>query len=251
MCFLHVSWIGKLTTPVKNQQQCGSCWTFAVSEQTESMAIKQLGISAQLSQGQIVQCDRRGGGCAGGDPEQAMYYVRSVGLSLATDYPYTENMAAGKTDNCDATQISPVITITDVYNFNPYGQENTDKAQIQAVELNMAKYMFAEGPIAICVDAGKWGSYTGGVMSAEACDIGTCDHAVQAVGLRTDVDTPYWIVRNSWGPDWAGWIHIYLEYGQNTCVLTSQPLTCNTDIVDPERISANEHARALRILSGS
>merc|ERR1711920_900009 len=54
-----------------------------------------------------------------------------------------------------------------------------------------------ESPLSICVNAGVWNSYTGGVMSSAACGpMGAAyqDHCVMAVGFNTTASTPYWIV---------------------------------------------------------
>lgn len=52
-------WFGNLTTAVKDQGQCGSCWAFSATEQIESMAIKANVIqgSEPLAVQQIVSCD--------------------------------------------------------------------------------------------------------------------------------------------------------------------------------------------------
>lgn len=232
----YANWIGKLTTVVKNQQQCGSCWTFGSSEQLESDAMRQLGVSVELSEGQILQCDRTSFGCQGGDPEHALQYLKATGgLSLVKDYPYTQEMAGGYTGHCQTNEIYPVITATAVYNFN----QNSScmvPSYLMGVEKAMAQYMFESGPIAITVDASSWSTYTGGVLMAADCGV-DIDHSVQAVGLRTDVSPPYWIVRNSWSATWGLDGYIYLEYGGNTCGLTNGPIFADAGIVDAERIS--------------
>lgn len=234
----YANWIGKLTTPVKNQQQCGSCWTFGSSEQLESDAMRQLGISVTLSEAQIVQCDRLSNGCGGGDPESALQWAKATGgLSLVTDYPYTTDIASGYSGTCKSDEIFPVITPTSVYNFNS-NPSDMSPSHLMGVEKAMAQYMFENGPIAVVVDANSWPSYTGGVLMHDDCGL-NIDHSVQAVGLRTDVNPPYWIIRNSWGTDFGNGGYIYLEYGNNTCGLTTGPLISDAALVDAERISIN------------
>merc|ERR1712098_210398 len=79
-----------------------------------------------------------------------------------------------------------------------------------------------ETPLSICVNAGAWNDYTGGVMTSAACgSMGASDqdHCVMATGFNTTAPTPYWIVRNSWASTWGEMGYIYLEYSENTCGL--------------------------------
>merc|ERR1712039_112255 len=76
-----------------------------------------------------------------------------------------------------------------------------------------------ESPLSICVNAGAWNDYTGGVMSSAACGpMGADyqDHCVMAVGFNSTAPTPYWIVRNSWASTWGEQGFIYLEMAKNT-----------------------------------
>lgn len=71
-----------------------------------------------------------------------------------------------------------------------------------------------KGPVAValCAKSNAFMYYKSGVFTdAQACE--QClDHAVSIVGYNYDSDgTPYWIVRNSWGPDWGENGYIYLE----------------------------------------
>merc|ERR1712072_1597479 len=78
------------------------------------------------------------------------------------------------------------------------------------------------GPLSVCVNAGVWNDYTGGVLTAKACgSMGAedQDHCVMAVGFNTTAPTPYWIVRNSWATTWGEEGYIYLEMAKNTCGL--------------------------------
>lgn len=77
-----------------------------------------------------------------------------------------------------------------------------------------------ETPVSVCVNAGAWNSYTGGVMTSAACGSMASfeqDHCVMATGFNTTAATPYWIVRNSWSDTWGEEGYIYLEMAENTC----------------------------------
>merc|ERR1711972_546179 len=99
-------------------------------------------------------------------------------------------------------------------------------------------------PLSVCVNAGVWNDYTGGVLTSAACgSMGAAsqDHCVMAVGFNSTAPTPYWIVRNSWATTWGEQGYIYLEMAKNTCGLADDA-TIPTVKVD---LSATEAAEAV------
>ena len=71
-----VNWAGVLTTPVKNQGYCGSCWAFSAIEQVESDSMRTLGTDFILSPEQVVQCAPIAQGCDGGWTSVAYGYIK-------------------------------------------------------------------------------------------------------------------------------------------------------------------------------
>ena len=74
----------------------------------------------------------------------------------------------------------------------------------------------------MCVNAGSWNDYTGGVLTSQACGpmaADAQDHCVMATGFNVTAPTPYWIVRNSWASTWGEEGYIRLEMAKNTCGL--------------------------------
>jgi len=192
-------------TPVKNQEQCGSCWAFSVTENIESeyCLSKQMDCSqlAPLAPQQIVDCDTSDSGCNGGDPPTAYQYVISAGgMEDESNYPYT-----GQDGDCNFQQNDVAVTIS---NWK-YGTKNSD-------ETTMMNNLVTVGPLSICVYAEPWQDYTSGVMMASDCQ-GQLDHCVQLVGYDMTQSTPFWSVRNSWGTSWGENGYIRLQYGQDTC----------------------------------
>jgi len=194
-----------MVTPVKNQEQCGSCWAFSVTENIESMYCMKNQIDCTtfppLSPQEIVDCDTVDQGCNGGDPPTAYQFIMTEGgLEDDSDYPYT---AQDGTCNFQASLVKVTIT-----NWQ-YATQNSDETTMQS---NLVSW----GPLSICVDAEPWQDYTSGVLMASDCS-NQLDHCVQLVGYDMTQSTPFWIVRNSWGSDWGENGYIRLQYGQDTC----------------------------------
>jgi C1A family cysteine protease len=63
--------------------------------------------------------------------------------------------------------------------------------------------------------------YTGGVITSSSCGTAV-NHAVTIVGYGTDAttNTPYWIVKNSWGSWWgeSGYVRIARTFSQDAGV---------------------------------
>jgi len=202
-----VDWSGVLTTPVKNQGYCGSCWAFSATEQIESDSMRTLGTSYILSPEQITQCDKTSAGCNGGWTERAYSYVQKAGgIETEASYPYTSY--SGTTGTCTFSASKTVIKVTGYKTISG--------------ESSMASYVQSTGPLSVCLDAESWNSYTGGIMSVCGKSV---DHCVQAVGVYPVSASAggYWKVRNSWGTSWGESGYIRLAYGANTCDITNDP----------------------------
>jgi C1A family cysteine protease len=167
------NWAGNLTTPVKDQGQCGSCWAFSATEQVESMAIKARKMTTKdaLSVQQIVSCDKnKDEGCNGGDTKTAYrYIIKDKGLEPESAYKYTSG-ATGMTGWClGRDQKTKEVDIT---GYSVVGHLD---------ESVMQKYVQSTGPLSICVDAESWQTYKHGVVTKATC--GTqLDHCVQLTG---------------------------------------------------------------------
>lgn len=202
-----VDWTGIYTTPVKNQGQCGSCWAFSATEQIESDAMRTLGVDYVLAPEQIADCAAAAYGCGGGWTEVAYGYVmKAGGIEQESDYPYTSGTPPNRHLECTADSADNVVSVNKFYKID--GEDA------------MGDFMESTGPLSVCVDAETWSSYTGGIMSVCGQSV---DHCVQAVGVDRSGSSPYWKVRNSWGPEWGEQGSILLAYGQDTCAISSDP----------------------------
>jgi len=214
-----VDWRQKgIVSPVKDQGQCGSCWTFATAETIESHWAAATGQLAVLSEQQILDCtpnpDQCGGsgGCGGGTAELAMQRIMDMG-GLSSEWTYSYSSYWGAAQQCKfSTNSTPAAAKLKSYVKLP---SNVYEPLLQAIA-NI-------GPIAISVDASAWSHYETGVFNGCNQTNPDIDHAVQLVGYGTDSTFgDYWLVRNSWSPAWGEEGYIRLR--------RSSAFTCGTDI---------------------
>merc|ERR1712139_411652 len=189
-----MDWVSRgAVTPVKDQGQCGSCWTFSTTGAIEGAWQIATGNLVSLSEQQIVDCASSAGqGCSGGWPNRAIQWEESQAICGENEYRYT-----ARDGSCHACS-SPVLA-----------RGSVTGVQYVSASTNAMKAALAETPVSVCVDAEEWSYYSGGIFS----NCGTSlDHAVLAVGY----DSSSWKVKNSWGTGWGERGYIRLKLG-DTC----------------------------------
>jgi len=205
---VNFDWRNKsAVTPVKNQEQCGSCWAFSATEAIESQWFLAGHPLPILGPQQIVDCDVGNGdyGCEGGDTTTAYEYViKTGGMESENSYPYV-----GENGVCNFNTTEVVATITNW----AYITQNKNETEMQYG-------LVAKGPLSICVDAQIWQYYDGGVITDFCGD--QLDHCVMITGYGNYVDDIWgtyqiWYIRNSWGEDFGYNGYIYVERGYNLC----------------------------------
>ena len=196
-----------VVTPVKNQGNCGSCWTFSTVGVLEShYLLKYGGLARNLSEQQLVDC--AGGfdtfGCSGGLPSHSYEYITyNGGISTEAQYPYTAVNGTCKFKNGmqSVSVLGGSINIT------------TD-------EVAIAQAVFEVGPTSISFTVTPdFKNYKSGIYINPTCPSGPLDvnHDVVLVGFGNANNTDYWIIKNSWSPNF-GEIGFYrIERGVNIC----------------------------------
>jgi C1A family cysteine protease len=112
-------------TPVKDQGQCGSCWSFGTTGDIEGTYFLAGNDLISLSEEELVQCDTRGEdqGCNGGLQESAFEFVIKNGLTTEAHYPYTSGH--GKTGHCVDSKEKPVAATISSWTQVPSRRKNS------------------------------------------------------------------------------------------------------------------------------
>jgi len=263
-------------TPIKNQGQCGSCWAFSATEAIESQLALTGGdeYSIELAPQQITSCTPSTGtygsdGCNGGFTEGAYEYVKSApGLTNSFNIGYQQSLTAQDATVACSTFTDKINSMAgaDAQLSGGYAQVSgytyatpaCTSGACASQDLQKLAAALEETPVSICVNAGAWNDYTGGVMSSSQCGSMAADeqdHCVMATGFNTTASTPYWIVRNSWASTWGEKGYIYLEYDKNTCGLaddaTIPTVTLNLSPAEEAKAAASRSAMFHQATNGA
>jgi C1A family cysteine protease len=199
-----VDWVEKgAVTDVKNQGQCGSCWSFSTTGAIEGAYFVNGGDLTSLSEQQLVSCDKTDSGCSGGLMDYAFAWVKdNGGLCSESDYSYTSS--EGSAASCE-TSCTAKVTVTGYTDVT----QDDEKALKAAV---------AQQPVSVAIEADQssFQLYESGVYTSSDCGT-SLDHGVLIVGYGEEDDTDYWKVKNSWGTSWGEDGYIRLERGVNMC----------------------------------
>jgi len=190
---------GAVTT-VKDQGQCGSCWTFSSTGAMEGAWAIAKGQLIDLAEQELVDCAglKYGSmGCNGGQMEGAFKFIIENGQCAASSYPYTAK--DGTCHSCSA--VAHATSCSDV--------KPNDQLSLKAA--------VAKQPVAVAIEADTkyFQSYSGGVLTSSSCGT-SLDHGVLAVGYGEENGQKYWLVKNSWGTSWGEQGYVKIGRSEST-----------------------------------
>ena len=200
-------------TSVKDQGQCGSCWTFSATGAVEGAWAIFKGQTVDLSEQELVDCAKGvaygSHGCNGGQMEGAFKYIVEHGQCSLASYPYTATDGSCKT----CASVAHISYCSDI--------KPNDQISLKAA--------VAQQPVAVAIEADTryFQSYSSGVLTSASCGT-NLDHGVLIVGYGTENGQDYWLVKNSWGTTWgmSGYIKIARSSSTNDpgiCGIAMQP----------------------------
>jgi len=220
------SWRGSQVTGVKDQGQCGSCWSFGAGAAIEgAMCAAGLyncnswnGVSTQ----QMVDCASYNSnlnpydnhGCSGGFQSNALRYViMNGGIDSWDQYTYVSG-SNGREHSCSYSSRNSVGTISNCGRLGKSGDENL-----------LCDMIYNNGVTTVAIDASGIGfqMYSGGIYSSNTCSSSRLNHAVTATGYGSMTGGNYFEVKNSWGTSWGDNGYIYIaRNGNNMCGVASE-----------------------------
>ena len=215
-----------VVTPVRDQGECGSCWSFAslaslesalLIHQTNNSNSRNMSVDGlDLSEQQLIQCAKFSGtGCNGGNAKIAFSYIQRRGVTTARYMPYR-----AQNGMCPFFQQFPKMFHIDSYcirSSQQYGGSNFEPEQLSDRDIQETLVKF--GPLYIAVNADPLNSrnYRGGIMNDPSCNTDV-NHAVTLVGYTNQS----WIIKNSWGSEWGDDGYFELIRGKNMCGINTE-----------------------------
>jgi cathepsin L len=208
-----VDWRTKgVITAVKDQGQCGSCWSFSAVGSMEAANALSTGNLVSLSEQNLIDCVKDGTYTCdtGGWMDDGFDYVinQAKGIDTEDNYPYCT--CSG--NSCSYDSSASAATFSSYF----------DVASGSEDDLQTASATYPGISVAIDASHQSFQLYSSGVYSEDACSSSSLDHGVLVVGYGSDSGSDYWLVKNSWSDTWGmdGYIMMTRNQGNQCGIAT-------------------------------
>jgi cathepsin B len=222
--------------PILNQAQCGSCWAFSSTEALSDRYVKgnsnnkkifetqfsfffhpvcrfciasKNAVNVVLSPQYVVSCDGTDGGCQGGELANVWRFLVNTGTTTFSCVPYTAQN--GTVEACPSTCVdgSPIKMYKAKNSYAVGGMFSFGR--VTKIQNEIMK----NGPVQTGFEVYQdFINYKSGVYQHTSGNL-LGGHAVKIIGWGTENNVPYWLVANSWGPDWGLQVREHSNTKQN------------------------------------
>ncbi|XP_073778907.1 dipeptidyl peptidase 1 isoform X1 [Danio rerio] len=205
-------------SPVRNQAQCGSCYSFATMGMLEARVRIQTNNTQQpvFSPQQVVSCSQYSQGCDGGFPYLIGKYIQDFGIVEEDCFPYT-----GSDSPCNLPAKCTKYYASDYHYVGGFYGGCSESAMMLELVKN--------GPMGVALEVYpdfmnyKEGIYHHTGLRDANNPFELTNHAVLLVGYGQCHKTgeKYWIVKNSWGSGWGENGFFRIRRGTDECAIES------------------------------
>jgi len=199
--------------PALDQGACGNCYSLSTVEAFSDLrCLHGLDTEPVLYSGAYsTSCDRENGGCNGGVVYRVWTFLTGHGDVPDSCLPYNE--LGPDLGHCPSTCAdgSPLPKLV-----HAKGWHNIGLSQGFGYETIMASLVY-NGPAVTCfLICPDFNAYESGIYSPLPDQYCGSAHCMEIVGYgvsHEDGDIHYWILKNSWGPDWGEGGFVRFERG--------------------------------------
>ncbi|XP_075985293.1 secreted Wg-interacting molecule [Anticarsia gemmatalis] len=221
-------------SPVVDQGWCGSDWAVSLSTiVSDRFAIQSNGAEKViLSPQTLLSCNVKGQqGCKGGHIDNAWIYAKNRGLVDESCFPYKAQLTRcpfKPRGNLIDTGCKPVVPQrTDRYKVGPPGRLTKEK--------DIMYDIMQSGPVqAVMTVYQDFFHYRDGIYRRSR--YGNHEfkgyHSVRVVGWGEENGDKYWIVSNSWGPEWGENGYFRIARGNNESGIENFVVTVLSDVTE-------------------
>lgn len=239
---------------IRNQGNCGSCWAFGAAEVlADRVCIAGGNRNFTASVEYLLDCDTANdAGCQGGYLDDAWAFLRDVGVPAEACDPY-QYCPDPETPTCKKNGSEPARLPAPPPPPLPTGGatprqflcpdqcgDGSALNRLRATSayavarpgdhVGMQQEILAKGPIEVGFFVfSDFMSYKSGVYFRTPGASGPLGgHAARILGWGVDeAKVPYWLVANSWGPEWGMEGFFRIRRGTNECGIESTPAAGN------------------------
>lgn len=191
---LPASFMGSYS-PIKNQGSCGSCWSFGIIGQLEGQVKKTYGVTKDLSEQNLLDCNTYGYSCSGGYFDAFNNLKSPKGSVYESCDPYVGYRKTCRTTCAVAYRISSWYYVS--------GSSSVPTTT------SIKNAIYSKGTVTAAVYADSYfQAYKTGIFNRNA--YGSPNHAIILVGW--DDAKGAWRLKNSWGTGWGESGLMWIKY---------------------------------------
>ncbi len=211
-----------ISSPVRQQGACGSCWAFAAVGALEGLYQITTGTMVMFSEQQCVSCNEYGSSCNGGDDVSCYDLWTWFGAVARSCFPYY----GSSTYPCIHSNCDNYVRVTGS-TVVPHSIPN-----LKAACLVHPVYVHCDG-------SGAFQYYSGGCYNIAG---GATNHAVLLMGWDDAAcsGNGAWLIKNSWGTGWGTGGYGWIQYGAAS--LRGPTRTLEIEVPSPTRVGYRDHA---------